>query len=229
MSSDTQATADDGPDEPVWGAPPPAKGWSSRQTWAAVGIAAVIAAFGGAAIYAATDGGNERGPGMHGFGPPGDGPHFGAAGPGGPGAFGRGGPGGPDGPAGPGPGGPGGPGRGGMSGIAGMGPAPALHGEFVVADRNGGYTTELVQTGVLTAVSDTSITAKSADGFTQTYVITPGSRGANVQVAVDDTVTVRGTKTNGAVTATAVTAGGDAQRPAPPNGSPPFGPPPPPK
>jgi hypothetical protein len=38
-----------------------------------------------------------------------------------------------------------------------------------VADDNGGYTTVLIQTGVLTAASDASITAKSADGFTQTY------------------------------------------------------------
>jgi hypothetical protein len=225
MSSDTQTTADDKPEEPVWGAPSPAKGWSSRQSWAAVGIAAVIAAFGGAAIYAATDGGGERGPGMHGFAPPGDGPRdFSAAGPDGPGGFGPGGPGGPTG--GPSvPGGPGGAGRGGMSAIAGMGPARALHGEFVVQNQNGGYTTELVQTGVLTAISDTSITAESDDGFTQTYVIAPGSRAANAQVAVNDTVTVRATKADGAVTATTVTAGRDAQGPpAPPNG-PPFGPP----
>ena len=56
-----------------------------------------------------------------------------------------------------------------------MGPADALHGEFVVSAQNGGYTTELIQTGVLTAVSETSITAKSEDGFMQTYTLSPDS------------------------------------------------------
>ena len=62
-----------------------------------------------------------------------------------------------------GPGGMGGPGGGLMS--------EALHGEYVVSDGNGGYTTELLQNGEVTAVSDTSITAKSEDGYTKTYTI----------------------------------------------------------
>jgi hypothetical protein len=58
----------DGSDEPVWEAPRPHRVWSRGQTLAAVGVAAVIAAFGGAAIYCATSASNEMGPGMQGSG-----------------------------------------------------------------------------------------------------------------------------------------------------------------
>ena len=96
-------------------------------------------------------------------------------------------------------------------------PAGTVHGEFVVPDGNGAYTTVLTQTGVLTAVSDTSLIAKSADGFTQIYIIAPGSNPANTQLAVNDTVTIRANVTNNAATATRVTEGDDpgAGGPAP--------------
>ena len=48
----------------------------------------------------------------------------------------------------------------------------ALHGQLVVAKPGGGYQTVDVQTGQVTAVSATSITLKSADGFTKSYVVT---------------------------------------------------------
>ncbi len=52
------------PTEPVWGVPPAQpRTWSTRTTLAAVGIAAVLAAGGGLAIYAATGGSNDGGPG----------------------------------------------------------------------------------------------------------------------------------------------------------------------
>jgi hypothetical protein len=54
----------------------------------------------------------------------------------------------------------------------GFGLFGALHGQFVIAKSGGGYQTIDVQTGQVTAVSSTSITLKSADGFTHTYVIT---------------------------------------------------------
>jgi len=191
MNSDATSApfgVQDRPDEPVWGSRQP---WSRKQTLAVVGVAVVIAAFGGAAIYAATDGSsNATGPGWHGPG--------------------RGGPNRWNGPR-----GPQGPGR----GVDDAGPPDSLHGEFVVSDGNGGYTTMLTQTGVLTAVSDTSITAKSADGFTQTYTITPGSRAANSQLAVDDTANILATVANGTATATTVTKGDDAG----PGDPPPFG------
>jgi hypothetical protein len=50
-------------------------------------------------------------------------------------------------------------------------PPTSLHGEFVVPDGAGGFTTELTQTGTVTAISPTSITVRSEDGYSQTYAI----------------------------------------------------------
>src|ERR1700739_4715556 len=180
MNSDTPSSAtstQDGPDGQVRGAPQLRRGWSGGQTLAAVGVAAVIAAFGGAAISADTGGSSSA------MGP---GMH-----------------GGPEQAVGAGRGAPN-PGRGPDGGRA---PAAPLHGEFVVAGENGGYVTELVQTGVLTAVSDASITAKSADGFTQTYVL--GSHAANTPLAPSATVTVHAPLVDGTATATMVGEGAD--------------------
>ena len=108
-------------------------------------VAAVIAALGGAAIYAATESSS------HSFG----GPHQ---------AFG---------PGGGMPGGPVGPGQ--HGGMGGPGPdavdATSLHGEFVVRDGAGSYTTVVTQTGAITAISPTAVTVRSEDGFSQTYGI----------------------------------------------------------
>jgi hypothetical protein len=46
-----------------------------------------------------------------------------------------------------------------------------LHGQFVVAKPGGGDETVDVQNGQVTAVSSTSITLKSSDGFTMSYVV----------------------------------------------------------
>lgn len=54
----------------------------------------------------------------------------------------------------------------------GLGLFGALHGQFVIGKSGGGYQTIDVQTGQVTAVSSTSITLKSSDGFTHSYVIT---------------------------------------------------------
>ncbi|WP_370330818.1 hypothetical protein [Mycolicibacterium hippocampi] len=62
--------------DPVWGSPQPGpQRWSARETAVAVGVAAVIAGFGGAAIYAAT---GESAPAIR---PP-EHPAFGPSGPG---------------------------------------------------------------------------------------------------------------------------------------------------
>ena len=45
----------------------------------------------------------------------------------------------------------------------------AVHGEFVVPRSGGGFQTIDTQRGAVTAVSATSITVKSADGFIKTY------------------------------------------------------------
>ena len=53
----------------------------------------------------------------------------------------------------------------------------AIHGEFTVTAPGGGYETLATQRGTVTAVSSSSITLKSADGFTRSYAI-----GANTLV-----------------------------------------------
>ena len=50
-----------------------------------------------------------------------------------------------------------------------------LHGSVVVEKPGGGYQTVLTQQGTATAVSDTSITVKSGDGFVATYRLTDES------------------------------------------------------
>jgi hypothetical protein len=47
----------------------------------------------------------------------------------------------------------------------------ALHGQFVIAKSGGGYQTVDVQRGQVTAVSSSSITVKSTDGFSATYAV----------------------------------------------------------
>ncbi|MCG8916383.1 hypothetical protein L6E12_11340 [Actinokineospora sp. PR83] len=105
-------------------------------------------------------------------------------------------------------GGPGGM-RGGPGGMvvrgAVGGPMGALHGEFVASDGNGGYETKLVQTGEVTAISDTSITAKSADGFTKTYVIDADT--VKTAVETGDQVVVLATASGDTATAESVSEG----------------------
>jgi hypothetical protein len=90
-------------------------------------------------------------------------------------------------------------GRPGGFGSAFGGPVGAVHGQFVVPKSGGGYQTVDTQRGSVTAVSATSITVKSADGFTKTYRVVSstnvdaqrdgiGSVKAGHQVAVTATV-----------------------------------------
>ncbi len=53
----------------------------------------------------------------------------------------------------------------------GMGLGMGIHGSFVVPKQGGGYQTVDTQVGTVTGVSSTSITVKSADGFTQSYTV----------------------------------------------------------
>jgi hypothetical protein len=64
--------------------------------------------------------------------------------------------------------GPGGPGKFGRHGFGG---GPGIHGEFTVPAPNGGYETLDNQVGQVTAVSNSSITVKSEDGFEKAYVV----------------------------------------------------------
>lgn len=47
-----------------------------------------------------------------------------------------------------------------------------MHGQVTVPKSGGGYQTLDVQTGTVTAVSSSSLTVKSADGFSATYSVT---------------------------------------------------------
>jgi hypothetical protein len=87
----------------------------------------------------------------------------------------------------------------------------ALHGEYVVSDGNGGYTTELTQTGTVTDISSTSLTAKSEDGYTKTYTIDSGTAVGNnaalSSIATGDTVTVVAKVSGTTATADTLTEG----------------------
>ncbi|MEV6825384.1 hypothetical protein [Amycolatopsis sp. NPDC051102] len=114
-------------------------------------------------------------------------------------------------------GGPGGMTGGPGGGMGGLG--SALHGEYVSSDGNGGYVTKIMQTGQVTALSATSLTAKSDDGFSKTYTITSAQA---TGLATGDTVTVVATESGSTATATSVTdgeSGGQGQG-TPPSGVP---------
>jgi hypothetical protein len=84
-------------------------------------------------------------------------------------------------------------------GMLGGGLFGAVHGTVVVPKPGGGYQTVAFQNGKVTAVSSTSITLRSADGYSHTYPVTGatmvnaqragiGSIKAGNQVMVDATV-----------------------------------------
>ena len=69
-----------------------------------------------------------------------------------------------------------------------------LHGENVVADDHGGFSTLITQTGTITAISPTAVTARSADGFTQTYAIHEVEGASAPPFAVGDPVVIEATR-----------------------------------
>lgn len=103
-----------------------------------------------------------------------------------------------------GPGGWGGPGGGGPMGGPGDLP-PALHGEYVVPNGNGGFRTEFTQTGTVTDMSGTAITLKSADGYTRTYAITTTTRQPREALQSGQQAAIQASAaSDGPVTATAI-------------------------
>lgn len=72
----------------------------------------------------------------------------------------------------------------GMGGLGG-----AVHGQVTVPKPGGGYQTVDVQRGTVTAVSSSSITVKSADGYSATYVVSSSTE-VNAQAAGIGTVKV---------------------------------------
>ncbi|MER7008957.1 hypothetical protein ABT297_38765 [Dactylosporangium sp. NPDC000555] len=96
-------------------------------------------------------------------------------------------------------------GRGGAGAFGGM-----LHGDFVVKKGDGQYVTHRLQTGTVTAVSATSITAKSEDGHATTFVVGESTRVGNgtakiTDVKTGDTVTIVGLVSGDTATATRIT------------------------
>lgn len=80
----------------------------------------------------------------------------------------------------------------------------SLHGEYVVADGHGGYSTLISQTGRVTAISATSVTARSADGFVQTYVVHEAAGAGNPPFAVDQMVEINATRNGNVATVTSI-------------------------
>jgi hypothetical protein len=108
-----------------------------------------------------------------------------------------------------------------------------LHGESVVKKADGTFTTELGQRGTVEAVSGTSITVKSEDGYSQAYTVndetkitqvpaadsTPGTAdggkrlkpaaGSIADIAAGDVVRISGVKNGDQVTAERILEGSD--------------------
>jgi hypothetical protein len=91
----------------------------------------------------------------------------------------------------------------------GFGPLGAIHGQFVAPKPGGGYQTIDTQRGTVTAVSTSSITVKSSDGYTKTYQVT-GSTNVDAQragigsVKTGQTVSVTATVNGSSATATQI-------------------------
>ncbi len=95
-------------------------------------------------------------------------------------------------------------------GLGPFGPGGMLHGEFVTTKQGGGYQTVDVQIGKVTAVSSTSITLKSDDGFTNTYAVNSSTvvdanRDGIGSVKTGDNASVFATASGGTATAQQLT------------------------
>jgi len=94
-------------------------------------------------------------------------------------------------------------------GLLGGGLFGAVHGTVVVPKSGGGYQTVTFQTGKVTAVSSTSITLRSADGFSRSYQVTSSTM-VNAQrdgigsIKDGNQVTVTATASGSTATATRI-------------------------
>ena len=100
------------------------------------------------------------------------------------------------------------PGFAGPLGLAG--PFGAIHGQYVAPKSGGGYQTIAFQNGKVTAVSGTSITLRSADGYTHTYVVNSSTtvnaqRGGISSIKTGNEVVVRATVSGSTTTAAQIT------------------------
>ncbi|HEV7865250.1 MAG TPA: hypothetical protein VGR20_21320 [Acidimicrobiia bacterium] len=107
-------------------------------------------------------------------------------------------------------GGHGGPFGGKLFGFGGFGRFDGLHGEFTIRKPDGnGFQTAATQTGEVTAVSPSSITVKSEDGFSRTYSVDENTfvgsgRDGIGTVKTGDTVRIAGVVEDGKAKAAAV-------------------------
>jgi hypothetical protein len=98
---------------------------------------------------------------------------------------------------------------GGWGGFGFGGLGGAIHGQATVPKSGGGYQTIDVQRGTVTAVSSSSITVKSADGYSASYVVSSSTE-VNAQAAgigtvkVGDTVGVTATVSGKTATAASI-------------------------
>ncbi len=126
----------------------------------------------------------------------------------------------PGGPDGHGPGRRGGFGAGGPGGFGALGGFGVVHGTYVVAKPGGGYQTVQTQTGTVKAVSATSLSVTSKDGFAFTYVVKAGTnvdaqRDGIASVKKGDQVLVRATLSGKTATVTRVVDLTELQKNAP--------------
>jgi hypothetical protein len=95
-------------------------------------------------------------------------------------------------------------GVGGFGGVGGV-----IHGQFTAPKAGGGYQTVDVQRGAVTAVSSSSITVKSADGYVATYTVSSSTE-VNAMAAgigtvkVGDTVDLTATVSHGSAAAASI-------------------------
>ena len=93
---------------------------------------------------------------------------------------------------------------GGLAALGGM--LGAVHGQYVAAKPGGGYQTIDFQNGKVTAVSSTSITVRSADGYVHSYVVNGSTtvdaqRGGISSVKAGHEVSVQATVSGSTATA----------------------------
>lgn len=79
--------------------------------------------------------------------------------------------------------------------------AATVHSESVRQDGHGGYTTELTQVGVITALTADSVTVASTDGFSQAYTL-PST--LKPTWTVNDHVLVRATRSGTTATVSSI-------------------------
>jgi len=92
----------------------------------------------------------------------------------------------------------------------GVGAGGLVHGQFTEPKSGGGYQTVDVQNGTVSTVSASSITVKSADGFTATYAVTSSTvvdaKSAGIgSVKKGDTIFVTATVSGSTATAANIT------------------------